>query len=124
MGGNSGSPQYQNTGITQQQSAPWVRAQPFLQFAMNRGKALYGGDFGYRPYTGPTLAPVNGQLQNSFGMIRDVAGNNPITRAATQYARGILGGEGLGRGPAGGYARGVMEGEGAFRRASSDRSAA
>src|SRR5215471_15913958 len=81
-------------------SQPWSGAQPGLTALYQTAQNMYagGGQFGYNPYTGPTVAgldpTMNQALQTQLGMANIAQGqlsdpNNPLNLAYNNAANVI-----------------------------------
>src|SRR5262245_55424409 len=79
MSGSSGSPVTTST----QSRDPWIGAQPYLTQMYGQAQLNYLTGQGYQPYAGPTVAPIDPQLQAGL--------TGYFNQASQQAATGIPG---------------------------------
>lgn len=76
-------------------STPWGAAQPLLKKGLAQADALYdAGQLTADPYTGQRVADLSPETIAARSNIAAIAGNNPITGAATDAYTSMLSGSG------------------------------
>lgn len=72
-------------------SAPWDKAQPYLQTSMKSASDLLKAGTGYQPYTGETVVPFSSQTQQALTGIQNTAQQgNPLAGQSMTALSGIL----------------------------------